>query len=227
MASLNLKSQNKDNFNTPYLETITLVDTLIIPDRIYLSILLTEKDTKGKTSVEDLELRMIENLETMGIDINDQLFLSDIASNFKKYFIKSTDVWKSKEFSLLVYDAFTAGEVIKTLESVNISNIELSKVEYSKIEQIKLELTRKAVERAISQASMMLAPLNQTVGKALFISDISQHPNINHFKDLSLHDIMIKRQYRLKQSSDESSYFNIEFEKIKIESMVKVVFAID
>ena len=50
-----VEAQPKNFIDQPYLETTVKVDTLVVPDRIYLNILLTEADTKGRTSVEELE----------------------------------------------------------------------------------------------------------------------------------------------------------------------------
>ena len=46
-------SQTKNFIDQPYLETSAKADTLVIPDRIYLDILISEKDTKDKKSIED------------------------------------------------------------------------------------------------------------------------------------------------------------------------------
>ena len=42
-------AQNKNFIDQPYLETRVSVDTLVSPDQIYMSILVSEKDTKGKS----------------------------------------------------------------------------------------------------------------------------------------------------------------------------------
>ena len=47
-----------------------------------------EKDTKDKKSIEELEILMEERLKSIGIDIKKQLTLNDLASNFKKYFLR-------------------------------------------------------------------------------------------------------------------------------------------
>ena len=39
----------------PYIETIGKVDSLVVPDKIYLNIIISEKDTKGKIPVEEQE----------------------------------------------------------------------------------------------------------------------------------------------------------------------------
>ena len=98
-------SQTKNFIDQPYLETSAKADTLVIPDRIYLDILISEKDTKDKKSIEELEILMEEKLKSIGIDTKKQLTLNDLASNFKKYFLKNTDILKTKSYSLIVYDA--------------------------------------------------------------------------------------------------------------------------
>ena len=60
-------SQTKNFIDLPYIETSAKVDTLVTPDRIFLTILITEKDTKNRTSVEELESKMNLKLKSLGI----------------------------------------------------------------------------------------------------------------------------------------------------------------
>ena len=170
-------SQTKNFIDLPYIETSAKVDTLVVPDRIYLTIILTEKDTKGKISLESLEQKMADKLTSIGIDLSKQLVTFDLSSNFKKYFLKQQDILKAKSYSLLVYDGKTAMKVIVDLESENISNVSLEKTEYSKIEQLQLELKTKAILKAKQNALSMANPLNQKVGNAIFISDFNDMPD--------------------------------------------------
>ncbi|BDD00567.1 SIMPL domain-containing protein [Persicobacter psychrovividus] len=163
--------QSKNFIDQPYLETTAKVDSLVKPDIIYLDILLDEKDSKNRTSVEVLENSMAAKLSDLGIDLETQLTLSDLASNFKKHFLKQKDVLKSKAYKLKVFDAQTAGKVIVELENIGISNVSLDKTEFSKIEALKLALKSKAVRKAKLQAEYLVAPLNQKIGGALFITD--------------------------------------------------------
>ena len=87
-------SQSKNFIDQPYLETSVKTDTLVSPNQIYLSILISEKDTRGKISVEKLENKMAVKLKSLGIDLNKQLSLLDLSSNFKKYFLKADDIQK-------------------------------------------------------------------------------------------------------------------------------------
>ncbi|MGB5238652.1 MAG: SIMPL domain-containing protein, partial [Flavobacteriaceae bacterium] len=165
--SLTGYAQTKNLMDQSYLETNASADTLVVPDRIYLSILIRESDSKNRQSVEKLENEMRDALNLLGIDTKKQLMLADLDSNFKNYFLKKTGVLKSKSFSLLVYDAVTAGKVIQALETKKIANVNFQKAEVSNLESLKLELRRKAVQRAVAQAETMLQPLEQKLGKAL------------------------------------------------------------
>ncbi|MEP0133537.1 MAG: SIMPL domain-containing protein [Eudoraea sp.] len=218
ISSLTSYGQSKNFIDQPYLETTARVDTLVIPDRIYLSILITEADTKGKTSVEKLENKMADKLKTLGIDIEKQLTLTDLGSNFKKYFLRKVDVQKDKEYSLLVYDAVTAGRVIMGLESIGISNLNLTKTEYSSLEKLKIDLRKRAVGAAKNQAEAMVLPLDQKLGHALFISDL------NTGVQYRMEERMVRVQ--MSKEADEDQPIEIEFEKIKVESTVNVKFAI-
>ena len=218
ITSLTSYGQSKNFIDQPYLETTARVDTLVIPDRIYLSILITEADTKGKTSVEKLENKMADKLKTLGIDIEKQLTLTDLGSNFKKYFLRKVDVQKDKEYTLLVHDALTAGKVLMGLESIGISNVNLTKTEYSGLEKLKINLRQRAVVAAKIQGEAMVVPLDQKLGHALFISDLNT----------GVQNRMTDRMVRVQMSkeSDVDQPIEIEFEKIKIESTVNVKFAI-
>lgn len=216
-------SQTKNFIDKPYITTTATVDTLVVPDKIYLSILITEKDTRGKIAVEELENRMNTKLKALGIDTKKQLTLSDVASNFKKYILKGTDVLKNKAYTLIVFDAETAGKVIVGLESIDISNVQLVKTEYSKIEQLKIELKQKAVAKAVKQANYMLKPLNQQLGKAILISDLNS--NYLNRAQGNVNGIQIRGYAESKKS--QYAPIDIEFEKINIKSSVTVNFEIE
>ncbi|NAS11243.1 SIMPL domain-containing protein [Poritiphilus flavus] len=215
-------AQTKNFIDKPYLETSALYTATVVPDKIFLSILITEADTKGKTSVEELENKMAAKLQSLGIDIKKQLTLEDLASNFQKYFLRKKDVLKNKSYTLLVYDAETAGKVILGLESIDISNVQLAKTEYSKLEELKIELREKAVAKAKTQAEALLKPLDQKAGKALYISDM----NTNLRGVFNTRARGINMAYDKAMQESDFQPLDIDFEKITVESSVTVYFEI-
>ncbi len=215
-------SQTKNFIDQPYIETRTKVDTLVSPDRIYLTILIAEKDTKGKISVEEFENKMAVKLVSLGVDLQQQLTLSDLASNFKKYFLKRKDVLKSKAYSLVIYDALTAGKIIVGLEEIGISNVKLQKTAYSKIEDLKLKLKTKAIVKAKNQAEALLKPLNQKVGTAIYISDVNNYNNYGLQGRVAGIEVM----YTVDKKNNFEP-IDIEFKKIKIQSEISIKFKIE
>jgi len=214
-------SQTKNFIDQPYIETNAQVDTLVTPDNIYLSITIFEKDTRGKISVEELETKMITKLKNIGIDTDKQLTLTDLSSNFKKYFLKQKDVLKTKSYSLLVHNGLDAGRAIVELENLNISNVQLEKTEYSKMEELKLRLKSKAVGKAKQIAVALAKPLGQKIGNAIYISDQSGYQN---YYAQPVASIQI-RGAALSEAAYKPA--NIEFQKIRVENIVAVKFILE
>lgn len=206
--------------NTPYVETTASVDTLVVPDRIYMNIRLDENDSKGKISVEELEKRMESALKNAGIDIEKQLSLGNLGSNFSKYFLRKKDVSKVKLYELVVYDAESLTKVLINLEKVKISNISLRKVEYSKAEELELVLRGQAVAKAKVNAENLIKPLNQTIGNAIAINDMNFFDRSQARENMYFDQVSVGAQGWSKRKSE----LNVEFKKIKLTSSVRVRF---
>ena len=216
-------SQSKNYLDMPYIETSAKVDTLVIPDKIYFNITITEKDTKGKVSVEELESKMNDKLKLLGISIEKQLSLNDLSSDFEKKFLKLQDILKVKNYTLIVHDAKIVSQVIIGLEEVEVSNVFVEKTEYSKSDEMILYLKNKAVIKAKNQAISMTKSINQKIGNAIFISDLSNITNIINGRSNSI-------QLRGIKNFDDNKAnvpLDIEFEKIKIQAEVKAIFKLE
>lgn len=211
-------AQTKNFIDQPYLETTAKIDTLVQPDEVYIKIIIKEKDSKGKISVEEQERKMIKSLKSIGINTQKQLTLSDVSSNFKKYFLKRKDILKTKAYELKVFNTQTAGLSIVKLEQIGIANVSLSKMEYSKIEDLKLILKSKAIAKAKKQANYLLAPLNQKIIRAIHISDRFSNNNYRRYG--------AAMEMTVSKTNSQYTPPAIEFKPIKIESEVSVKFAI-
>lgn len=214
--------QTKNFIDEHYLETTAKVDTLVKPDLIYLDIVIREKDERNRIPLEEMETKMIQKLESLGIDTEKQMSLSDLASNFKKYFLREKEVVKDKAYELIVYDSQTAGKVLVGLEAIGIANVKLNKTEYSKIEALKLELKSKAVQKAKQQADYLVKPLNQKITRAIHITD-KFYEHYNNVRD-ELQEVIIVGYASAKKEYEQPS---IEFRPIKVDSEVTIKFGIE
>ena len=215
-------SGQKNFIDQPYIETNARVDTSVIPDKITLSIFISEEDTKKGQSVEDLEKQMANILTAIGIDISKQLTLADLSSNFNKYFLRRKRIEKAKSYFLTVNSAKTAGIVIQSMEKIRISTIGIHKTEYTNEEELKIKQKSKALVKAKHQASVMASAVDQQAGQALLITDV--RTDVLNVLQGRVAGIRIRGMASLEE---EYKSIPIEFEKIDIVSEVTVKFALE
>lgn len=223
--SLQSHSQTKNFIDQPFLETIAEVDTLVMPDKIHLMIILNEKDNRNRKSIEEIEASMFNVLKSLNIDLKKSLSILDYSSEFKKYFLAGQKVLKTKMFSLILKDAHTVGKVMAGLELEEISNISIFKTEYSKSEQLLLELRTKAIVKAKHNAENLVAPLNQKIGKAIYISD-SDTASIASQLQGKVAGIQIRGASSI-YGYRASEPMMIDFEKMEFSAKVNVKFTIE
>ena len=97
----NLFSAQKNFLDQPYIEVAATVDTLVVPDRIYVSITLNEADSKNKKSVEEQEKQLETILKKLKINTDKDLSVLGYSSDFKKYFLKGQNILKLKNILFL------------------------------------------------------------------------------------------------------------------------------
>ena len=222
----NLFSAQKNFLDQPYIEVSASADTLVVPDRIYVSITLNEADSKNKKSVEEQEKQLETILKKLKINTDKDLSVLDYSSNFKKYFLKGQNILKTKKYSLLVRDAYTLANVIISLEEAGISNTEVEKVEYSKSKELLLELKSEAVKRSRITADKLVKPLNQKAGKALYISD-TNYGGIGDY-ELTTDEIFSLQEMDYKKGSASEEFLRkLDFQKIKFSTTVYVKYQLD
>jgi len=225
LLSLHSFSQNKNIIDKPYIEVSGQADTLVVPNKIWINVLLSEKDSKGKKSVEDLEKEMILKLQEIGTDIEKNLSVSEMSSNYRYYLLKQNDIFKSKSYSILVKNAPEASKVFIGLEKIGISNVRIEKIENTEAKRINLLINAKAILNAKQTAESFAKPLIQKVGNAIQISNFE---TISNQYDGQLNKIVIVG-YGTKSNGNRipNEENNIEFEKIKISSSVQIKFLLE
>lgn len=213
-----VKGISQTNINTePFIEINASADTLVVPDEIYINIIISENDNK-KLSVEQQESRMIAAFQAMHINVEKDLSTSDMISDFKNRFLRSKDVVKTKTYQLKVGDAMTAGKVFASLEDLGIANSSISKVDYSNMDLLKNLCRVKAMKSAKNTAEMLVKPLNQKVGKAIQIIDANSTPIYNP-------QIRMFSMAKVADAADETP--KIDFEKIRVQVNENVKFILE
>mgnify|MGYP000353795375 CR=1 FL=1 len=172
-------SQNgtKNFIDQPFIEVTGTMETEIIPNEIYLNIILNEDDKKGKISIEHQENQMISILKTLGIDIDTHFSILDFNGYYERKFLSSNEVTKTKKYQLIVDTGECLGRVYEALDKIDISNISITKTSHTDIENIKRQTKLKALKVAKEKATNYANAIDQNIGKALFIQE--QNTDVN------------------------------------------------
>lgn len=208
------QSGEKNFIDKNYIEVSGKAEMEYTPDKIYIQVLLTEKDAKSRNAISEQESKMLKALDDLGIDIKKEVLIKDLASNFKTKFL-SRDVLLSKQYEILVHDGKTAGNVFLALEDLGISNASIEKLESSKIEEYRQQVKINAIKVAKQKAEVLCSAVGQKAGRALFIQEQNFATPMYNYSNVML-----------KQADGASEAADLNFENLKVEATVLCRFEI-
>ncbi len=211
----------KNFIDQNYIEVTGTAEEEIIPDEIYLQVIINEKDNRGKASLRQLEMRMIKKLQELGIDVEEQLSIKDLASSFQFYFLQKTEVFATREYEILLYDAKTAGNVMLALKELEISNLSIHRVDHSAIDSLNLAVKLQAIKNAHAKADAMAKAIGQQIGKAMYIQETGEEGNSNVLRG-QVAGVRIRGASSIYGS--RAAPPNIDFQKLQLQSKVHVKF---
>ncbi|CAH8281344.1 hypothetical protein EV196_101427 [Mariniflexile fucanivorans] len=180
------QTQGKNFIDQPYIEVTGQIETEIIPNEIYINIILNENDKRGKVSVEDQENQMISILKSLNIDMDHNFSIIDFDGYYKRKVFGDNEVSKIKRYELIVKDGKTLGKVYEALDRIDLSNISIIKVSHSEIEKFKREAKIEALKVAKEKAKSYAEAINQNIGKALFIQETNSYNNSQYENNLNV-----------------------------------------
>jgi hypothetical protein len=209
-------AQTTKNFlDQNYIEVTGTAEMELVPDQIYVTIVVKETD-KPKRTVEEAEKLLVERLKALGIEVKSNLTVLDFLSSAKSGFL-SKDIVTSKKYQLLLSDAQTVARVFNDLEANLFTNISISKLSHSRLEQFRQEVKANAIKAAKEKAAMLMRAIGQDIGKALYVEELPE----------------IQTQYRASNTMyaargyDEVDKFeDLNFEKLRLKSSILVRFEI-
>ena len=132
-----------------------------------MQIIINERDSKGKISVESQQRDMIAARKRAGGDVEKQLKMANLSSEFFK---KNTSVATAK-YQLQLGSSAMVAKVWQALDGLGISNVSILKVSHSKIEQYKAEVRVEAMQNARQSAATLAEAIGQKIGKCFYIYD--------------------------------------------------------
>ena len=220
-APLALFCQSTTPENQPYIEVTGTAEKEVVPDEIYIGIILKEKYVnKAKVTIEAQEQKLKEAIQSLGI-APDRLFLSDADASYVKINWKTKDVLTQKDYALKVSDAATVGKVFQELDKLEITDASILKVSHTKMDSLRKEVKILAIKAAKEKAAYLLAAIGEQVGKPLMITEIEMD---RYYTGMESN---ISNPYYFNETKVENQQTGeVQFQKIKIQSGISARFSI-
>ena len=203
-----------------YIQVNGRAEKEIVPDEFYLSIVIAERDSKGKISVEQQQKAMIAVLKRDGIDVEKQLKVANLSSEFFK---KNTSVATAK-YQLRLGSAAEVSKAWQTLDDLGISNVSIQKVSHSQLEQLKQQVRIEAMQDARSSAQMLAGAVGQSIGKCFYVYDSNNDVIPAYYNNGIMMRSMKMMDTAAEGAAEEES---LDFKTIKLQYSVQAKFVLE
>jgi uncharacterized protein YggE len=220
-------SQPTEN-KKPFIEVTGSSETEIIPDEIYITITLQERqEGKDKLSIEKQEENLKQNLKEINIDLGN-LSLNNANADFRKIRSFKKDFVTSKTYLLKVNTTDMVAKVYERLDKINAHDAYISKLNHSKILEYTKENRIKAIKAAKDKVEYLSAAIGNQIGAAIEIieteNSVQNNPYAYNYYNARASNI--SQNYSNNIDSGDTSNDEIAFKKIKIKASFLVKYEI-
>lgn len=202
-----------------YIQVTGRAEKELTPDEFYLQIVINERDSKGKISVESQQRDMVAALRKLGVDVEKQLKMANLSSEFFK---KNTSVAMAK-YQLQLGSSSEVAKVWQALDGLGISNISILKVTHSQLDKYKQEVRLEAMRNARESAQEMAGAIGQTIGKCFYIYD----SNSNVLPVMYDNAVLMRSAKATADAESAAEEDPLEFKTIKLEYGVQAKFVLE
>ena len=202
-----------------YIQVNGRAEREIAPDEFYLQIVINERDSKGKVSVESQQRDMIAALKRLGVNVEKQLKVANLSSEFFK---KNTSVATAK-YQLQLGSSAEVGKVWQALDGLGISNVSILKVSHSQLERYKSEVRVEAMRNAKQNAATLAEAIGQTIGKCFYVYDSN-----NDVMPVFYNNMAVMRSAKAFDAADAAAEEEpLDFKTIKLQYSVQAKFVLE
>jgi uncharacterized protein YggE len=208
-------------YDRPHIEVTGQSERLVVPDEIYVSITLKEKETgKNKFSISEQENHLKKALQEINVPL-DRLSVSNAQADYIQVKWSKSEVITQSQYELKLSTAEQVALVFNKLDSLDAYNSYISKVSHSRIKELEKEVEVEAIVNAKNKATYLLEAIGQQTGTALVIN---RSKSIRPLQGVMIESKATQSNYPVASQSKVKTA--IGFKKIKLESIMQVVFEI-
>ena len=202
-----------------YIQVNGRAEREIAPDEFDLQIVINERDSKGKVSVESQQRDMIAALKRLGVNVEKQLKVANLSSEFFK---KNTSVATAK-YQLQLGSSAEVGKVWQALDGLGISNVSILKVSHSQLERYKSEVRVEAMRNAKQNAATLAEAIGQTIGKCFYVYDSN-----NDVMPVFYNNMAVMRSAKAFDAAEAAAEEEpLDFKTIKLQYSVQAKFVLE
>ena len=202
----------KPSSSKPFIEVTGTASKEVIPDKIFISITLTNKIIdKQQYNIQIQEEKLKKALVKNNISL-EFLSLSDANSEILTQKKKDIGYLVKKTFTLQLSTADQVSKVAKELQDLNIMEASIVKLEHSKIDSLRKEVRIAAIKAAKDKAEYLLQAIGEQLDKPIEIREIGDEPFYIDNKAISNNSFL---EFSPGSTNSEEKA-GMGFEKIKI-----------
>ena len=202
-----------------YIQVTGVSEIEIVPNQIYLTIVLDESDSKGRQAIENQRREMVNTLKKIGIDTEKSLTMEDMSSSY----YKRGNALSKASYQLLLTSSEQVVKVYDALAVLNISDVNITRVSHTDIEQFKSKCRKEAMINAKTVASELAEAVGQTIGACIYIYDSNRGVTPTYYNDR----IVMRSMAKVANEEAVIEEEPIEFKKIKLNYSVNAKFRIN
>jgi uncharacterized protein len=209
----------------PNIEVTGSAEMEIVPDEIYVNIVLREKNKNNdKWKIEAQEDKLLQKLKENGFDIKN-LSLSGADGELQYGVFRKGRVLTEKRLSMKVKDAGEVNKLFQILDELEIEDARIVKTSNSQIEKFRKDVKIQAMKAAKDKADYLLTAIGEQTGKPLTIREqvYTVYPEYSNVRqqvsEMFVHGEVIKQQANGFENE-------IAFTKIKVRYEIFAKFAI-
>ena len=204
-----------------YIQVNGRAEKEVTPDEFYLSIVINERDSKGKISVETQRREMVAALKRLGINVEKQLKVANLSSEF---FRKKSSVAQAR-YQLKLATAAEVASAWQALDELNISNVSIERVTHSQLDSLKQTVRTEAIRNARASAQTLAEAIGQQIGPCFYIYDSNSDVLPRYYNNKLMTramGVMEDAAVETAMDADET----LEFRTIKLEYGVQAKFVL-
>jgi uncharacterized protein len=218
----------------PFPKTISVsgsAEMEVIPDQIYVNVLLREYQKKGEPK-KDLELLKTNFINACKASaIPDSVISIASYTGFNNYYLlrkdkkKTPDLFASITYQVKFSSSKQMDDLIEKLDDEATQSFDIAYTSHSKMPEFRKQLKILAVKAAKDKATYLTDAIGEKLGPAITVKE-PEESSLMQVRGSNMLSSQARYESNYKPDFDNNKSIEVDFKKIKIRFEVNVIFAL-